>query len=95
MFLFKLMQLPIGFFDTKTTGDLLQRVQDHHRIETLLTGTTLGVLFSAVNLVVFGAVLAVYSPLDLRRVRRRNRAVRAVGVAVHAAPGDLGISPLR
>src|SRR3984885_9240130 len=63
MFLFKLMQLPIGFFDTKTTGDLLQRVQDHHRIETLLTGTTLGVLFSTVNLVVFGAVLAIYSPL--------------------------------
>ncbi|MBV8736454.1 MAG: peptidase domain-containing ABC transporter [Alphaproteobacteria bacterium] len=61
-FLFKLMHLPIGFFDTKTTGDLLQRVQDHRRIEALLTGTTLPVLFSAVNLVVFGAVLAFYSP---------------------------------
>jgi ATP-binding cassette, subfamily B, bacterial len=62
-FLFKLMHLPIGFFDTKTTGDLLQRVQDHRRIEALLTGTTLPVLFGAVNLVVFGAVLAFYSPL--------------------------------
>lgn len=61
-FLFKLMQLPIGFFDTKTTGDLLQRVQDHRRIEALLTGTTLPVVFSAVNLLVFGAVLAIYSP---------------------------------
>ena len=60
-FLFKLMHLPIGFFDTKTTGDLLQRVQDHRRIEALLTGTTLPVLFSAVNLIVFGAVLAFYS----------------------------------
>jgi ATP-binding cassette subfamily B protein len=63
MFLFKLMHLPIGFFDTKTTGDLLQRVQDHRRIEAFLTGTTLAVLFSAVNLVVFGAVLAFYNPL--------------------------------
>jgi ATP-binding cassette subfamily B protein len=55
------MRLPIGFFDTKTTGDLLQRVQDHRRIEALLTGTALNVLFSAVNLVVFGAVLAFYN----------------------------------
>jgi ATP-binding cassette subfamily B protein len=62
-FLFKLMNLPIGFFDTKTTGDLLQRVQDHHRIEQLLTGSTLTALFSAVNLMVFGVVLAVYNPL--------------------------------
>jgi ATP-binding cassette, subfamily B, bacterial len=60
-FLFKLMQLPIGFFDTKTTGDLLQRVQDHRRIETLLTGQILTVLFSTVNVLVFGAVLAFYN----------------------------------
>lgn len=57
-FLFKLMNLPIGFFDTKTTGDLLQRVQDHNRIEALLTGSALAALFSVVNLVVFGIVLA-------------------------------------
>ncbi len=60
-FLLKLMRLPVGFFDGKTTGDLLQRVQDHNRIETLLSTTTLGVLFSAVNLLVFGAVLAYYN----------------------------------
>jgi ATP-binding cassette, subfamily B, bacterial len=60
-FLFKLMQLPIGFFDTKTTGDLLQRVQDHRRIEALLTGQILTVLFSTVNVLVFGAVLAFYN----------------------------------
>jgi ATP-binding cassette, subfamily B, bacterial len=63
MFLFKLMRLPIGFFDTKTTGDLLQRVQDHRRIETLLSTSTLTVLFSIVNLFAFGAVLTYY---DLR-----------------------------
>jgi len=63
MFLFKLMRLPIGFFDTKSTGDLLQRVQDHRRIEALLTGATLTVLFSGINLLVFGAILAFYSPL--------------------------------
>jgi ATP-binding cassette subfamily B protein len=62
-FLMKLMRLPIGFFDSKTTRDLLQRVQDHKRIESLLSSSTLTVLFSGVNLAVFGLVLAYY---DLR-----------------------------
>jgi len=60
-FLIKLMKLPIGFFDTKMTGDLLQRIGDHHRIESFLTGQTLNTLFSFFNLIIFGAVLAWYS----------------------------------
>lgn len=62
-FLSKLMRLPIGFFDTKMTGDLLQRIGDHRRIETFLTGSMLSTLFSLFSLVVFGIVLAIYSPL--------------------------------
>ena len=42
-FLMKLMRLPIAFFDAKTTGDLLQRVQDHNRIEALLSSSSLTV----------------------------------------------------
>ena len=60
-FLIKLMKLPIGFFDTKMTGDLMQRIGDHQRIESFLTGQTLGTLFSLFNLIIFGAVLAWYS----------------------------------
>ncbi len=60
-FLIKLMKLPIGFFDTKMTGDLMQRIGDHQRIESFLTGQTLGTLFSLFNLLIFGAVLAWYS----------------------------------
>ncbi|MDD4217873.1 MAG: peptidase domain-containing ABC transporter, partial [Bacteroidales bacterium] len=60
-FLIKLMKLPIGFFDTKMTGDLLQRIGDHNRIENFLTGQSLNTLFSFVNLIIFGAVLAYYS----------------------------------
>jgi len=55
------MKLPIGFFDTKMTGDLMQRIGDHERIESFLTGQTLGTLFSMFNLIIFGAVLAYYS----------------------------------
>ena len=60
-FLAKLMRLPIRYFDTKMTGDLMQRIGDHRRIENFLTGTSLSVIFSLVNLVIFGAVLLFYS----------------------------------
>ncbi len=60
-FLIKLMKLPIGFFDTKLIGDMLQRIGDHTRIENFLTNQTLNVLFSMVNLIIFSIVLAVYS----------------------------------
>ena len=61
-FFIKLMNLPIAYFDTRMTGDIMQRINDHSRIERLLTGTTLSTLFSMFNLFVFGAVLIYYSP---------------------------------
>ena len=60
-FLIKLMKLPIGFFDTKMIGDLMQRIGDHGRIESFLTSSSLNTLFSMVNLVVFSVVLAIYN----------------------------------
>ena len=60
-FLQKLMSLPVAFFDTKLTGDILQRIEDNNRIEEFLTSASLNILFSFFNLVVFGIVLAIYS----------------------------------
>ena len=60
-FFVKLMKLPISFFDVKMTGDIMQRINDHHRIENFLTSTSLNVLFSFVNLIVFSFVLAYYN----------------------------------
>ena len=60
-FLIKLMKLPVGFFDTKLTGDILQRIGDQRRIESFLTTSSLTILFSMVNLVVFAVILAIYS----------------------------------
>ncbi|MEE4197079.1 MAG: cysteine peptidase family C39 domain-containing protein, partial [Bacteroidales bacterium] len=60
-FFIKLMNLPIAYFDTRMTGDIMQRIGDHRRIENLLTGTTLSTLFSFFNFFVFGAVLIYYS----------------------------------
>lgn len=60
-FLIKLMKLPLGFFDIKLIGDILQRIGDHRRIEHFLTTSSLNIMFSLFNLVIFGIVLAIYS----------------------------------
>jgi len=60
-FFIKLMNLPISYFDTRMTGDILQRINDHERIESILTVSSMNVLFSAFNLLIFGIVLAYYN----------------------------------
>ncbi len=60
-FFIKLMKLPMSFFDTKLMGDLLQRIDDHRRVERFLTAQSLSVLFSIFNFIVFGIVLWIYS----------------------------------
>lgn len=59
-FLAKLMRLPLHFFDTKMVGDIMQRIGDHTRIETFMTGSSISTLFSFMNFIVFGIVLAYY-----------------------------------
>lgn len=59
-FLAKLMRLPLHFFDTKMVGDIMQRIGDHNRIESFMTGASISTLFSFVNFIVFGFVLAYY-----------------------------------
>ncbi|WP_340075897.1 peptidase domain-containing ABC transporter [Leptobacterium sp. I13] len=60
-FFIKLMKLPISFFDVRMTGDLLQRINDHKRVERILTTSSLNILFSFINLIIFSIVLAYYS----------------------------------
>lgn len=60
-FFIKLMKLPISYFDARMTGDLLQRINDHKRIERILTTSSLTILFSLFNLVIFSFVLGYYS----------------------------------
>ncbi|OJW35535.1 MAG: ABC transporter ATP-binding protein [Sphingobacteriales bacterium 46-32] len=60
-FWIKLMRLPISYFDTKQFGDTIQRIGDHKRIESFLTGTALSTLFSLFNLFIFSIVLVQYS----------------------------------
>jgi ATP-binding cassette subfamily B protein len=57
----KLLKLPMQFFDSKHPGDIIQRISDHQRIESFLTGTALNTLFSVINLIIFSFVLLAYS----------------------------------
>lgn len=60
-FFIKLMKLPMRFFDTKLMGDLLQRIEDHRRVEQFLTSSSLSLLFSFFTFLVFGVVLVFYN----------------------------------
>lgn len=60
-FFIKLMKLPMKFFDTKLTGDLLQRIEDHRRIENFLTNQTIGIIFSVFTFLIFSVVLFIYN----------------------------------
>ena len=60
-FLAKLMRLPIRFFDAKNIGDIMQRIGDHGRIQSFMTGTTLSTLFSFFNFFIFASIMAYYN----------------------------------
>jgi ATP-binding cassette subfamily B protein len=62
-FLKKLMRKPLRFFDTRVSGDLLQRIEDHKRIEDFLTNGTFRFVLSIFTFFVFTALLVYYSPL--------------------------------
>ena len=60
-FLLKLMKLPISFYDSKISGDIIQRINDHKRIEDFITSTLLTSFFSIVNILVFTFILLSYN----------------------------------
>lgn len=62
-FFIKLLRLPMSFFDTKLMGDLLQRMNDHSRVEKFLTNQMLTVMFSMLSFVILGIVLFIYNKL--------------------------------
>ncbi len=62
-FFIKLLKLPMSFFDTKLMGDLLQRMNDHSRIQSFLTSQVLTMVFIMLSFIVFGIVLFIYNKI--------------------------------
>ncbi|MGG6549967.1 UNVERIFIED_CONTAM: ABC transporter transmembrane domain-containing protein, partial [Prevotella sp. 15_C9] len=49
------------FFDTKLTGDIMQRISDNNKIQKFLTSTLISSVFSFVTFTVFSIVIGRYS----------------------------------
>lgn len=60
-FISKMMKLPLSFFDSKNTGDVMQRVEDNQRLERFLSSQSLNALFSVINVIVFTSLLFYYN----------------------------------
>lgn len=60
-FFIKLLKLPMSFFDTKLMGDLMQRMNDHSRVNSFLTQQSLSIMFSMLTFMVFSIVLFCYN----------------------------------
>lgn len=64
-FLIKLTAMPLQFFDSRMTGDILQRIGDHGRIKTFLLSNSMRIVFSLINFAVFLAILVYYNVVVL------------------------------
>ena len=60
-FMARLMDMPIKYFETKKTGDIMQRIGDHSRIRNFLMGNMISMAFAVVGFVVFSVVLAIFN----------------------------------
>lgn len=57
----KVLKLPLKFFDTKVTGDIMNRFGDLGRIENLLLHNIIGIAFAGVSFIVYLGMLAYYN----------------------------------
>lgn len=60
-FLFKLIRLPVRFFDNRMSADILQRIEDQQRIELFLTQRVIQTLFSVILIIVLSIRLLHYN----------------------------------
>ena len=57
----KLLKMPFTFFETKTLGDIFQRIGDNSRIESFITGSFFSIIISSLNLVIYTGIMAYYN----------------------------------
>ncbi len=62
-FWIKVTKLPISYFDTYHTGDIMQRVSDNKQLQSFITSSALNTLFSIFNFVIFSFTLLKYNSL--------------------------------
>lgn len=60
-FLYKMLRLPITYFDTRNTGEHLQRISDQDRIQDFISSSAFNMIYSIILFIVFSFVLAFYN----------------------------------
>jgi ATP-binding cassette, subfamily B, bacterial HlyB/CyaB len=53
--------LPLSYFDSRHVGDIISRIQENHKIQTFITGQSLGVLLDLMSVFVYATLMFVYN----------------------------------
>ena len=53
--------LPLSYFDSRHVGDIISRIQENHKIQTFITGQSLGVLLDLMSVFVYATLMFIYS----------------------------------
>jgi ATP-binding cassette subfamily B protein len=64
-FLARLLLLPLSFYNSRITGDVMRRIEDNGRVEKLLSSSSLNFIFSIFTFLIFGIILGIYNPFIL------------------------------
>lgn len=59
-FLYKMLKLPVNYFETRTSGEHLQRISDHTRVQNFISSSSLNMVLSMITFVIFNIILAYY-----------------------------------
>lgn len=57
----KILKLPVSFFDTKVTGDIMERIDDYDRIKNFLLNHSVNLCFAIINFIIYTCILAFYN----------------------------------
>lgn len=60
-FLKKTLRLPVTFYDRKMTSDILNRINDHERIQKFILNSLLGIIIASLSFIVYAGILAYYN----------------------------------
>ena len=59
-FIQKTLRLPITFYERKMTSDILNRINDHNRIQDFILNSFLGIVIAGLSLIVYSVILGYY-----------------------------------
>ena len=59
--LWKIMRLPLKFFDTRLNTEFIQRLDDFNRVRSFLTDDLINTVFYLINAIVYFILLSIYS----------------------------------